>query len=237
MCAELSHAAQEKPVEGVALCLGHPIAGFQVHGAVQIIAFSLRCEPRVYWLCGTFSSCRSLCFARAMAAEAAAPTTPVVAPAVDREAPFLAVAETAAAATPPPVEKKKRQRAPRIDIDASIAAAHAEMKRAAKLMTEARRDARNEKRKKQRLMKKAAGLNSEDLERIAVLKRCGLWDPASGTKLLVGQDAAVRTPEEPMPAAAAASADVSPSVSMTGTSPPGARNDEDAGSPAESADE
>jgi hypothetical protein len=30
------------------------------------------------------------------------------------------------------------------------------------------------------LIKKAAGLSSNDLERIAVIKRCGLWDPALG---------------------------------------------------------
>ena len=41
-------------------------------------------------------------------------------------------------------------------------------------MMEARRVNKNEKRKKKRLLRKAAQLSSEDLERIAVLKRCGL---------------------------------------------------------------
>ena len=50
------------------------------------------------------------------------------------------------------------------------------MKAAQKEVAEARRQARNERRKKQRLIKKAANLSAEDLERIAVLKRCGLAD-------------------------------------------------------------
>ena len=33
----------------------------------------------------------------------------------------------------------------------------------------------NDRRKKQRLIKKTAGLSSQDLERIAVMKRCGLF--------------------------------------------------------------
>ena len=171
-----------------------------------------------------------------MAAEAAAPATPVAAPALDDEARSRAEAGAAAAATPPPVEKKKRQRAPRVDIDGSIAAAHAETKKAAKLMAEARREAKNEKRKKQRLMKKAAGLNSEDLERIAVQKRCGVWGPATGTKFMFGKEAAVGTPDEPMPPAAAGSVEAPPSASTTDATPPGAENDDDAGSPAEFAD-
>ena len=67
----------------------------------------------------------------------------------------------------------RRQR-PRIDLDESIAAARDAMKQAKKDMVEARRINKNEKRKKQRLLRKAAALSSEDLERIAVLKRCGL---------------------------------------------------------------
>ena len=45
------------------------------------------------------------------------------------------------------------------------------------LSSEARADARNEKRKKARLYKKCAQLSAMDLERIAVLKRSGMWDP------------------------------------------------------------
>lgn len=89
----------------------------------------------------------------------------------------VAAAPAAAVAAPPP---KKRARAPKIDIDQAIAVHNESVKKAMKLVAEARRDVRNEKRRKQRLVKKAASLSSADLQRIAVLKRCGLWDPAHG---------------------------------------------------------
>jgi hypothetical protein len=63
---------------------------------------------------------------------------------------------------------------PRLDLDESIAAAREAIKQAKKDMMEARRVNKNEKRKKKRLLRKAAQLSSEDLERIAVLKRCEL---------------------------------------------------------------
>jgi hypothetical protein len=66
---------------------------------------------------------------------------------------------------------------PRIDLDDSIAKAQESFKLAAKAMAKARAEARNEKRKKARLYKKCAQLSALDLERIAVLKRSGLWDP------------------------------------------------------------
>lgn len=68
----------------------------------------------------------------------------------------------------------RRAKKPRIDLDDSIAAARRAMLKAQKEVTEARRVARNERRKKQRLVKKASTLSPDDLERIAVLKRCGL---------------------------------------------------------------
>ena len=64
---------------------------------------------------------------------------------------------------------------PRLDLDDSIAAAREAIKQAKKDMMEARRVNKNEKRKKKRLLRKAAQLSSEDLERIAVLKRSG-WE-------------------------------------------------------------
>jgi hypothetical protein len=64
-----------------------------------------------------------------------------------------------------------------IDIDLNIKAAREAMKAAAKAVSVAKANQRNEMRRKQRLMKKAAGLSSGDLERIAVMKRCGLFDP------------------------------------------------------------
>ena len=68
----------------------------------------------------------------------------------------------------------KRAKKPRIDLDDSIAAARAAMQKAQKEVAEARRVARNERRKKQRLVKKVSTLSPDDLERVAVLKRCGL---------------------------------------------------------------
>lgn len=80
-------------------------------------------------------------------------------------------------AEPAPARKRRKAALPRIDLDTAIAEARDAMKQAAKMLQDAKSTARNERRKKARLLKKAASLNSEDLERIAVLKRCGLWDP------------------------------------------------------------
>ena len=107
--------------------------------------------------------------ASAAAAQAeSAPATPTI----EGTGPVSAVLD----ATSPPA--RKRARAPRIDIDAAILKHMDEIKRASKLVNDARRAARNERRRKSRLMKKAATLTPEDLERIAVLKRCGLYNPA-----------------------------------------------------------
>ena len=86
-------------------------------------------------------------------------------------------------------QQAKRRARPRIDLDDSTARAQASFKQAAKAMAKARAEARNEKRKKARLYKKCSQLSALDLERIAVLKRSGLWDPnieevASGSALL-----------------------------------------------------
>ena len=91
-----------------------------------------------------------------------------------------ASADAAAPAADAPAQhgqKKERTKRPRIDLDDSISKAKQAMKEAQKSVAEARKVGRNERRKKQRLMKKAIGLSADDLERIAVLKRCGL-DPA-----------------------------------------------------------
>ena len=129
------------------------------------------------------------------------------------------MSDAAATAETPPRVVRKRQRAPRIDIDATIAAAQQEMQAAARAMAAARRQARNEKRKKQRLVRKAAGLSSQDLERIAVLKRCGLWDPEEGTTFCFKKKGAEPAPEPsaalpaegaPAPEASPASASAAP---------------------------
>jgi hypothetical protein len=70
---------------------------------------------------------------------------------------------------------RKREKKPDIDYDAKIQEAAASIKEMSKAMAAAKSAQKNERRKKQRLLKKAACLSPEDLERIAVLKRCGLW--------------------------------------------------------------
>jgi hypothetical protein len=64
-------------------------------------------------------------------------------------------------------------------LDSYIDQATQAMKQAQKKVNEAKALARNERRKKQRLLKKAASLSPADLERIAVLKRCGMMPTAA----------------------------------------------------------
>ena len=78
-----------------------------------------------------------------------------------------------------PGKAAKRLRKAPVDIDDHIATARQKMKEAQKMASAAKAQARNEKRKKQRLMNKAATLTSEDLDRIAVWKRCSM-DPKTG---------------------------------------------------------
>ena len=68
----------------------------------------------------------------------------------------------------------KRGKKPLLDLDDHIAKAKHAIQDARKQVQKARMQAKLEKRKKQRLLRKASNLNVEDLERIAVLKRCGL---------------------------------------------------------------
>ena len=77
---------------------------------------------------------------------------------------------------------KKKRIKPMIDLDEDIREAQQAMKAARKQVQQARAQAKLEKRKKQRLMRKASALNVDDLERIAVLKRCALMpEPASAS--------------------------------------------------------
>ena len=64
------------------------------------------------------------------------------------------------------------------------------------MVNEARRAARNERRRKSRLMKKAATLTPEDLERIAVLKRCGLYNP-TGELVIAASSSAIGATSSP----------------------------------------
>jgi len=122
-----------------------------------------------------------------------------------------------AASTGIPVDeegvRRKRAKAPKIDIDALIAAHMRAMKEAKKMEANAKKLVRNEKRKKHRLVKKASSLTPDDLERIAVLKRCGLWDPATGVRIMSSSEREALSkavevamevpaaPDEPMPEA------------------------------------
>lgn len=109
------------------------------------------------------------------ASTAVAPGTPASSTTASSAEAAAAGGSDAAAATP-----RKCHRAAKIDLDDRIADATRDMKSAQKALHAARAQARNERRKKQRLVKKAAALTMEDLERIAQLKKCGLWDPALG---------------------------------------------------------
>jgi hypothetical protein len=70
---------------------------------------------------------------------------------------------------------RKRAKRPDIDYDEKIQEATKNIKEMARAMAAAKSAQKNERRKKQRLVKKASQLSPEDLERIAVLKRCGMW--------------------------------------------------------------
>ena len=82
-----------------------------------------------------------------------------------------------------------RRPKPIIDLDDHIRKARDAIKLARKQVQQARVQAKLEKRKKQRLLRKASTLNLEDLERIAVLKRCGLVVSSGGSNALSSQAA------------------------------------------------
>ena len=64
---------------------------------------------------------------------------------------------------------------PRIDLDEQITQANKLAEVSKKMLSAAKTAQRNQKKQKQRLIRKAGKLSAEDLERIAVLKRCGLY--------------------------------------------------------------
>jgi hypothetical protein len=74
-----------------------------------------------------------------------------------------------------PAQPKARVKKPRIDIDNQITEANRLSEVLRKVAQAAKTTAKNGTRAKQRLVRKAGKLSSEDLERIAVLKRCGLF--------------------------------------------------------------
>ena len=127
---------------------------------------------------------------------------------------------------PPSGGTTKRAKKPRIDLDDSIAAARAAMQKAQKEAAEARRLARNERRKKQRLVKKASTLSADDLERVAVLKRCGLANlvttPAASQSAAASSSAGCDQPAMAAAATACApEAEMPPVLSPAGDGTPG----------------
>ena len=73
--------------------------------------------------------------------------------------------------------RPKKSALAKIDIDDEIAEANRLADISKRVMQAARMAQRNSKRAKQRLVRKAGKLSASDLERIATLKRCGLFVP------------------------------------------------------------
>jgi hypothetical protein len=103
-----------------------------------------------------------------------------------RKGPGGMAAPMQTAAKADPAARRKRTVRPPIDLDQNIREAKAAAKRAAKSLAQARAQARSERKRKARLVRKAGQLTPQDLERIAVLKRTGWWDPASGDAVVPG---------------------------------------------------
>ena len=97
-------------------------------------------------------------------------------------APSAAGAPTVSVAAPLRSRRKKAMQ--KIDLDTKITEARTQMMEASKALTKARQEARNEKRKKARLLKKATGLTMLDLGRIAQMKHAGVWDPSMGASAI-----------------------------------------------------
>jgi hypothetical protein len=135
-----------------------------------------------------------------------------------------------AAAPAEPAGGRKRRRAGAIDIDTNISKAKESMKEASKALARARADAKNEKRKKARLMKKASQLTMLDLGRIAQLKNAGLWDPAHGLPDVPGdaiRDAvAPVVPAAEVPSSAPATPSAASGPASSSSSNPGPSEDE-----------
>ena len=94
------------------------------------------------------------------------------------DAPAAVPASVAAQTAPKVKSRGGRPRAssrPKIDIDHEIIEANRLAEVTRRMMQAAKAAQRNSRRSKQRLVRKAGKLSAEDLERIAVLKRCGLY--------------------------------------------------------------
>ena len=153
---------QEMRLGGRVLVLHVGVMCFDLHLPLQQ-AWLLRSEPR--------------------GASHLAPLPPM------RKMPSKVAAAAAAVAlpgTPSPPEKVAhhaavRRKQGKIDYDFHIARKKVEMKDLRRELNKTKADSRNEKRKKQRLVRKAAQLTIDDLHRIAALKKkAGFWDPEQG---------------------------------------------------------
>ena len=107
------------------------------------------------------------------------------------------VAETAAQAKG---KARSRPVRPRIDLDEQIAQANKLAEVSKKMLSAAKTAQKNQRKQKQRLIRKAGKLSAEDLERIAVLKRCGLYADADSVpeEPLVGKSASASSHEAPV---------------------------------------
>ena len=100
----------------------------------------------------------------------------------------------AAAASPKKKGRPSKGSRPKIDIDDEIEQANRMAEVTKKMMLAARAAQRNSRRAKQRLVRRAGKLSPADLERLAVLKRCGLYieapDASSGDTASVASSSA-----------------------------------------------
>ena len=111
---------------------------------------------------------------------------------------------------------RKRAKRPDLDYDAKIKEAARNIKEMGKAMAAAKSAQKNERRKKQRLVKKASTLSPEDLERIAVLKRCGLWS-ADGQSPIASPTSDASTGGQYASRSADSAPVMSPGVAVVGT--------------------
>ena len=103
--------------------------------------------------------------------------------------------------------RSKRAARPKIDLDEEIRRANDLAAMSRKMLSVARQTSKNNRKAKQRLIKKAGKLSPEDLERIAVLKRCGLYqeedeDGEDGADGSVDADSRKKTPQQSGPSEA-----------------------------------
>ena len=89
----------------------------------------------------------------------------------------------ATVASPKRIGRPKTGSRPKIDIDDEIQEANRLAEVTKRMMQAAKAAQRNSRRTKQRLVRKAGKLSAADLERIATLKRCGLFvaEPSEGS--------------------------------------------------------